>query len=125
MLLPGIYDGHGHWSVVDARNSMILFHNDQFMGGFSDTSGRIIVGDGEDTCPDVLLPGPNATVDIFVFIVENAGGTSLGYRNLCNDVETQINSSTPMLEYTDHEFGLDLSTGEYEFFIRNSKGDCK
>jgi hypothetical protein len=121
--LPGIENGG--WSVIDASN-MILYQNDEFTAGTSDKSGLIIVGDKETTkCPDALLPGPNATVHILLSTDGYPKETSLGYQNLCNGVKTQINSSLATESYTPYNFPVELSTGEYEFYIRDSFGDGK
>jgi hypothetical protein len=126
-MLPGIaYGGNGHWSIIDAQDNMILYQNYQFQGD-SDKSGLIIVGD-EDKCPDVLLPGPNATVDTLLVSTEGypVGETSLGYRNLCNNVQITIsNSSSPTGEYTEMEDQSELSAGVYEFFTVGGHDDGK
>jgi hypothetical protein len=133
-LMTGIYEfvlfdfhrngiKNGSWSVIDARN-MILYQNDEFIGGISDRSGLIIVGEKDTTrCPDVLLPGLNATVDIILSTDYYPEETLLGYQNLCNGAEIQINSSLATEEYTQYNFPVELSTGEYKFFIRDSIGD--
>jgi hypothetical protein len=121
--LPGIKNGG--WSVIDASN-MILYQNDEFTADTSDKSGLIIVGDKETTkCPDVLLPGPNATVDVLLFTDGYPEQTSLGYQNLCNGVKTQINSSLATEIITQYNFPVELSTGEYEFYVGDSVGNGK
>jgi hypothetical protein len=120
--LPGIKNGG--WSVTDASN-MILYQNDEF-AGTSDKSGLIIVGDKEITkCPDVLLPGPNSTVHILLFTDYFPEQTSLGYQNLCNGVKSPIDSSLATEKLTQYNFPVELSTGEYEFYICDRVGDGK
>jgi hypothetical protein len=104
---------------------MILYQNDEF-AGTSDKSGLIIVGDKETTkCPEVILPGPKSIVHVLLSTDKYPEQTSLGYQNLCNRVETQINSSLATEKYTQYSFPVELSTGEYEFYIRDSFGDGK
>jgi hypothetical protein len=86
--------GGGTWSVVAAGN-IILYQNDGFMRGVVDTTGIIIVGN-ELVCPDVSLPGSTAHVIVTLFTDDSfPEETSLGYQNLCNNIETT------MLEYID------------------------
>jgi hypothetical protein len=90
---PGIVRyGGGTWSIVAAGN-IILYQNDGFIGGVVDTTGIIIVGN-ELVCPNVSLPGSTAHVIVTLFTDDSfPEETSLGYQNLCNNIETT------MLEY--------------------------
>jgi hypothetical protein len=123
---PGIVRyGGGTWSVIAAGN-IVLYQNDGFMGGVVDTTGIIIVGN-ELVCPDVLLPGSTAFVIVTLFTDSFPEETSLGYQNLCNNIETTIleYNDTSAENRTQHSFPLVLSDGEYAFSIADSFGNGK
>jgi len=110
--------------VVFSSDGQVLYSIDSSVA-FDIDAFVVVVGDG--ICTPKYLSSPNASIDVFLSTDDFPGETSLGYVNTCtgNQISILDVNSTNLDPLTLYQFSVDLSEGEYVFFIKDTAGDGK
>jgi len=112
----------GSGGVVFSSDGQVLYSIDSSVAFYIDAF-VVVVGDG--ICTPKYLSSPNASIDVFLSTDDFPGETSLGYVNTCtgNQISILDVNSTNLDPLTLYQFSVDLSEGEYVFFIKDTEGD--